>query len=569
MKLTSTNSTLPLPYASDVDNKIYEFQPLLDLTDDIPFSPKRAKSVSYKYNHRVFSGSSGSSALSAMSSTMTCSPKRFTRRRVRSLACSTLVGPSQNYQQYSTNLGDSEFSFDSSYSSPSSASDISDLESLPDLTEDDTTPNSSPVKNSVTRSYYFSDLKASSLKNILDGLEEPPKNTPSIFEIPEIVHKILEFADISNTVIPQETTPTRRKPLSFNHALLIHGDKNQAELALREQLPEDRALKSYSGVLFNCLQVNRLFNQVATEIIRKKFLFSNEFQFFQFINNIPSIQFKPTVFVLHKLFQVKQQALDKITPYIDFADLEWLELYMCPKLLPGKEFFKNSRKLKKLVITGSKVVDDEFLRYVGECCPNLEVLDIRACELVSDAGIYQIAKNTSKLTTINLGRKQKGFLITDHGVTKLISNNTNLHTVGLAGCHITDNIVWELAIRCSNSLQRLSLNNCPMILNQSIPSILGSGTNYFHKLSVLELRFNLQLQYWQPIIEFKRRQENRGISLLIEVCETLMLRVRQQEMEMDKLILQRIFRDIRDWANDTNDGDVLHEDLLRTRRITA
>ncbi|KAK6458096.1 uncharacterized protein RJT20DRAFT_93403 [Scheffersomyces xylosifermentans] len=493
--------------------------------------------------------------------------RRSARRRIRSLACTTTTRtPSSCSQQFSLQLDDAEFSFDSSYTSSSPASDASDLESLPDLTEDDSTPNTSPIKDPVTRSYYFQDLMP--LKPI--SFETTRRDGPSIFEIPEIVHKILEFADIQSTVIPQEHTPIRRKPLSFNHALLIHGSKHQAELALNDQLP-DTINDNYetTGVLYNCLQVNRLFKQVATEVLRKKFFFSDEFKLYQFLSNPPDIKFKPTVFVLHKLFQVKQQALDRISFPFDFSDLEWLELYMCPKLIPGAEFFKDGHKLKKLIITGSKVIDDEFLKMVSHCCPNLEVLDIRACELVSDAGVYQIAKRCHKLTTINLGRKQRGYLITDHSLTKLIKNNSKLETVGLAGCHISDKFLWDLATVRSDTLQRLSLNNCPLISNQSIPLILSSTTPYFHKLSVLELRFNYQITVWQPVIEFKRRQEFRGISLLLEVCETLMLRVRQQEMDMDKVISQRIFKDILDWANEANDGDSSFHELLSSRRQVA
>ncbi|ODV78112.1 RNI-like protein, partial [Suhomyces tanzawaensis NRRL Y-17324] len=463
-----------------------------------------------------------------------------------------------------------------------STTDNSDLESLPDLTEDDGTPTTTPLKRRPSiKSCFFQDPiqpKKLLFTNPSALLPSTPLSSasPSIFDIPELVHKIVEYASLQNTVIPQESTPVRRKPLSYNHAMLIHGNKEQAESALLQKQYQSEKPGSCNGVLFNCLQVNKLFYQVTMEVLSKNFFFSDEIQFSKLAASISTrtcqLKLKPTSFVLHKLFMLKQSAIDMIKDHIDFSDLEWLELYMCPKLYPTIEFFQlGGHRLKKLIITGSKVIDDEFLIMVSKHCPNLEVLDIRACELVSDSGVYQIAKNCRKLTNINFGRKQRGHLITDSSLSILISNNRGLVTVGLAGCHVSDRAVWDLAVHCSGSLQRLSLNNCPYITNQSIPLILtrpniNYPTSYFQNLSVLELRFDVQITNWQPIIEFKRRQEYRGISILIEVCETLMVRMRQHELEMDRAISQRIFRDILDWVNDANDGDLLYHQLLESRR---
>lgn len=135
-----------------------------------------------------------------------------------------------------------------------------------------------------------------------------------------------------------------------------------------------------------------------------------------------------------------------------------------------------------------------------------------------------------------------------------------MNTVGLAGCHITDKTLWELTNHCNYSLERLSLNNCPLITNQSIPLILHA--KYLPQLNVLEIRFT-NIDNLTPIIEFKRRQEFLGVAVLIELCERLSLRMRQQELELDKVISQRIFDDIQLWAN-LDDGDSCYRELLRT-----
>lgn len=485
----------------------------------------------------------------------------------------------------------------------------SDLESLPDYTDDDGTPNTSPLRPKVA----FGEAR------------ERHVYAPSIFDVPEIVYRIVEYVDAQNTVIPQEGTPIRRRPLLLRHALLTYGDEQKArevfENSQKQRLQKakytefESAGSSISGIskanyissiesncitskgsnsgenvqtggssqsqvfgisgasspfytsmgdffnsfryspLYSCLLVNKLFHAVTSEILNRKVAFKSEHQLRVFGHN-PSFK-KPEVVVFHKLFSTRQSVLMELfqaaAMNTNFDHVHWLEFYMCPKLYPPVELVRLG--LQRLVVTGSKVVDDKFLAVVSQRCPGLKVLDIRACELVTDLGVYQIAKHCRKLTSVNLGRKAKGNLITDNSVSRLVQNNRQLITVGLAGCHISDKTIWDLAINCLGTLERLLLNACPLLTNHLVPLILSRRNHYFFRqLSVLELRFNEQITDLVPIIEFKRRQEYRGMSILVEVCELLADRIRALEMEMDRLILQRMFRDILDWVNEA-DGD--------------
>ena len=167
---------------------------------------------------------------------------------------------------------------------------------------------------------------------------------------------------------------------------------------------------------------------------------------------------------------------------------------MCPKISLDKPqsqtfmkiFQSCSNNLTKLIITGSKTIDDEFLMKLGQfkCGDNLQILDLRACELITDFGIYQLSLYCRNLTFINFGRKPissgngngggngggSGRYITDNSMIKLINNNRKLLTIGLAGCHITDKCVWEIANKLPN-ISRLSLNNCPKLTNSGINQI--------------------------------------------------------------------------------------------------
>ena len=55
---------------------------------------------------------------------------------------------------------------------------------------------------------------------------------------------------------------------------------------------------------------------------------------------------------------------------------------------------------------------------------------------------------------------------------------------------------------------------------------------------------------------------------LVELCETLMYRMRRQELDLDKLISNKIMNDILYWINDQweNDGDLPYLELLNSRK---
>lgn len=385
----------------------------------------------------------------------------------------------------------------------------------------------------------------------------------SIFQIPELVHKIIEYVDAQNTSVPREQTPLRRKPLSYKHALLIHGNEAAAMKAMQES-QATHSQPSNPGTLHSCLLVNKLFHRITKEIMSSKVYFSNEKNFYQFVrNDNPEFfsSFRPTSLVLNKLFCAKQAAMDKITNAIDYSRLEWLEVNMCPKLLPSEKLLHSS--LRTLIVTGSKILDDSLLVEVAKRCPNLQAIDLRACEGITDYGVYAIARSCTQITSINLGRKKRGHLITDHSVSTLVCNNKRLETVGLAGCYITDRTIWELAMNCGFSLERLSLNNCPYVTNQSLPVILQH--NLLPNLSVLEIRFVVKITNFDPIVTFRRKQNSKGICMLIEMCEELLVRMRECEIRMDNYISESIFQDISDWANAKDEEDVSFQTLISAR----
>lgn len=447
----------------------------------------------------------------------------------------------------------------------STSFEVSDSESLPDLSDVSSTC-STPSAVTPTRASPTFLLDLPSMEHIPKLVFPAPaveaiSRKVTIFDVPELVYKIIEYADIQNTVVPNEVPPIRRKPLSMNHATLIYGDEKQAQLAMaRPEISRSAAL----NVLHTCLLVNKLFHRITKEIMSSKVFFSNGESFKKFIANDEAFfsEFQPKTFVLNKLFYAKQPCIDRLARLVDFSKLEWLELYMCPRLdLPPSMY---SQSLKRLVVTGSRVAGDQLLVSAAQQCPNLEVLDIRACEHITDFGIYSIGQACLNLRSINFGRKHKGRLITSHSVASLVSRNPNLHTIGLAGCHIDDRTIWEIAMSCGDRLERLLLNNCPFVTDQSLPKVLL--LNLLPNMSVLEMRFMDGVTNLEPVILFKRQQSAKGIPMLVETCEKVLRQMQDRERQMDSVVSQSIFRDISEWANSKDEEDEeAYDQLVRTR----
>lgn len=374
---------------------------------------------------------------------------------------------------------------------------------------------------------------------------------PSIFEVPEIVSLILKSLDEMCSTIPFEHPPMRRAPLSYQHAYLIHGDHNTAKKVWRESNTACGEQQKVPAGLYSCMLVNRMWYRIALERLESKVYFAEESKLMQFSSRplAKNTKSKTELFILHKLTHAKQVHVDAAAQQIS-GNLKWLEFYICPKVLPPVALF-TGEKLRKLVLPGNTLVSDEFLARVSLLTPNLEILDVRACELVSDYGIYSIAQNCPLLSHLNVGRHSKGHLITDSSIAE-IGRKTQLRTLGVAGCHITDRSIWEICLTSGSRIERLSLNNCFLLTNNSLPKVLSM--NFLPLLSVLEIRRCLEITDLRPFVEFKRRQQSRGLSVLIEGCEQIEAQMRETELVVDMEISQRVMNDIQEYL-DQEDED--------------
>ena len=72
--------------------------------------------------------------------------------------------------------------------------------------------------------------------------------------------------------------------------------------------------------------------------------------------------------------------------------------------------------MRRIVLPGCSQVEDYTLEIIARNCPILEILDLRACEMVTDMGLIAIAEGCQELKYLNVGRVKGGERITCDGV---------------------------------------------------------------------------------------------------------------------------------------------------------
>lgn len=408
------------------------------------------------------------------------------------------------------------------------------------------------------------------------------KKTHPIFEIPEILEIILRHVAHDYTDnIPTEPKLIRRPPLSYNHSLIIYGEEKGKQIWKRTVSNSSETSISNSNTnsnsnpnsiikknpnLYNFLFVNKQWYLTMLSILNENLYFNTDSQFENYTSALCTsnpVTPEPFSLVLHKI-KSPQSIVDIFSNHISSRRLKWLEFYICPTILPPLNFISSS--LKKLVLPGCRSLNDDHLKSLIMKTPELVHLDIRACDQITDASLYFIANNCSKLELLNCGRHTRGELISDASIG-YIARNCPIRTIGLAGCGISDWAIWELALHCGSNLERLSLNYCQKLSDVGICRVLKAGL--IENLSVLEIR-GLNLKDLREIANWKKRRSNQGYKVLVEACEVIDKMIREVEIAINLEINNRMVTDINQWlevSDDENeDGDVDYRQFLSDRR---
>ena len=274
--------------------------------------------------------------------------------------------------------------------------------------------------------------------------------------LPEIVENILQRLDDDHWAV-NSSILTRKTPK-------IEGPSTGTTTLLQ-------------GPLNQCLLVNRTFSDASVRVLSRKVELSSLDQLDAYTQTNASQDNYCRDLLLHRLKTCSQERLDSIKQH----RLRSLELYVCPNLVPSIQMI-SSGTLRKIALPGCGLVDDLTMQSIAIHCKWLEILDLRACEQVTDRGLIEIAHHCPNLNYLNVGRVKNGCSVTDASIIE-ISKHTSVETLGLAGCAVGDPAVLAIAEYRGTKVERLSMNQCHNISDVSIQPLLACSG----KLQVLEI----------------------------------------------------------------------------------
>ncbi|CCF58453.1 hypothetical protein KAFR_0E03010 [Kazachstania africana CBS 2517] len=417
-----------------------------------------------------------------------------------------------------------------------------------------TTPLTSPRPDFYDKELNF---RTSLVKNFADLKLQQPFQTHPIFRIPEILDNIIKHLSLheKEAINLNENPFKRRAPETYQHALLLYKDEVKAKKVWDEVLKTKRNSNFvYEPSLYNCLSVNKIWYRVALPYLQKELMFRDANKLKRFGELSKGIYGKkkkftsPNSFTLYKLHQVApgDQIMEDIST-LPLQNVKTLQFYICPNILPPRSWFHVAQNLQKVILPGNRKINDRFLIEASLNLTNLKYLDLRACENVSDVGIVSIALRCKKLEFINLGRHSRGELITDVSLVAL-GKYTNIVTLGMAGCNITDNGLWDFAQRNGDNVKRLSLNNCKLLTNFSIPYLVGF--NYFPNLAVLEIKNLVNIDDVKWLVKFMLWKKYSNHPLLIESCHRITKLLGIEEKKIKKTNAICALSDMSEWINE-------------------
>lgn len=189
--------------------------------------------------------------------------------------------------------------------------------------------------------------------------------------------------------------------------------------------------------------------------------------------------------------------------------LEYLDIYICDHLLNETLYpFLRHQSLTYLSLAGCHNITDEAILKVAEYCKGLQHLDLRACGSVSDTSLSAIALNCRGLKHLNVGRIRDREKVTVESIS-MIAKYTQATVLGLAGCDIDDHCMKVLASYRGTGLERVSVNSCFKITNETVYALL----KYCPNLSVFEMKECHRINDWEAVAELVQRK------VLLTLCD--------------------------------------------------
>ncbi|XP_074196735.1 F-box and leucine-rich repeat protein 13 isoform X2 [Rhinolophus sinicus] len=161
-----------------------------------------------------------------------------------------------------------------------------------------------------------------------------------------------------------------------------------------------------------------------------------------------------------------------------------------------------STRIRELNLSNC-ILGDASIVKLSECCPNLNYLNLRNCENLTDLGIRYIVNifslvsvdlsgtdiSNEGLTILSRHKKLKElslsecYKITDIGIQAFCKGSLILEHLDVSYCpQLSDEVVQAVAIYCTN-LTYLSIAGCPKITDSAM-ELLSAKCHYLHILDI-------------------------------------------------------------------------------------
>jgi len=123
--------------------------------------------------------------------------------------------------------------------------------------------------------------------------------------------------------------------------------------------------------------------------------------------------------------------------------------------------------LISLNLRGCKHINDDCIIMIVNNCHNIQILDLSFSDNITNIGISEIGRNLQlQLQSLSIERFYYDILdnvsdISDLGIIDIAKYCTNLHTLNINGCKITNEGLYEISHNCPN-LKYLDIFGCPI-----------------------------------------------------------------------------------------------------------
>lgn len=177
---------------------------------------------------------------------------------------------------------------------------------------------------------------------------------------------------------------------------------------------------------------------------------------------------------IHKLAQNLIKYGPKKVRLSSLSGLPWYALEALLEILVAKNALNDNvlphaltRQTQKLCLEGSSQVRRAFLNTIGRSCPNLRVLDVRACQQVDNRIVRDVLQHCERLATLRLD-----------------------------GCtRVTDSafapVLWKPPLAGLLGLQELSIGKCVQVTTEGLLGYVMKGTPFLKTLGLAYCRLTI------------------------------------------------------------------------------